>query len=168
MCWKIDKKEFKSNPEKYHKVAEEDIVVYKFGKEIDKKFFPSYKINFGYEPNYLSDKVEIKLNKDGVCYHGTRCFYSNEGYHSYSEECEIIKYLYNVGVYSKISNGNRLDYYEFETPFIGKFIIPNGTEYYENEDGEIVSSQIMWTGKGIYFSDIESKSLIKFKELCVG
>ena len=55
---------------------------------------------------------------------------------------------------------------------IGKFIIPKGTEYYENEYGEIVSSQIVWTGECMSLSELKKNSYepIKFKDLrlCVG
>ena len=168
MCWSIGIKEFNENPEKYHKIAEEDITVYKFGIKYNKKFLPAYQDDFGYEPNIRNDKVEIKLIKDGKSYHGTCYFYVNEGYHSYSEKCHLLNDSCDVGVYSKIFDEKYLDFYTLVDDFIGKFIIPKGSEFYENEDGEIVSSNIMWTGEGIYFSDIDINNTIKLKELCVG
>ena len=169
MCWRIDKKTFKKNPEKYHKIAEEDIVVYKFGWESDGNFFPCYYLEFGYEPNSINEKVSLKLIDKGerVCI-GTYYNYIDEGYHSYSGECGIINSFYDIGVYSKNDNEKQFDFYQCDT--IGKFIIPKGTEYYENEDGEIVSSNIIWTGKIKYITDIKTSTEIKLKDLniCIG
>lgn len=164
MCWRIDKKTFKKNPEKYHKIAEEDIVVYKFGLKIDGKFFPSYYPEFGYEPNSINEKVSLKLIKKGgrVCL-GTYYDYIDEGYHSYSRECGIINSFYDIGVYSKNDSEKNLDFYWCEG--IGKFIIPKGSEYYENEDGEIVSSNIIWTGEYHLISNIKCDNKAQFKDL---
>ena len=46
MCWFINKTEFEDNPNQYHKVAEEDIFVYKIGDVINGKFFPYFKCDF--------------------------------------------------------------------------------------------------------------------------
>ena len=55
MCWTIDKELFKNNPENYHKVAEKDIIVYKFGKVRDGDI------------NILSYFIKICLFKYTVC-----------------------------------------------------------------------------------------------------
>ena len=172
MCWRIEKKLFNKNPEKYHKIAEEDITVYKFGCKIDGKFFPSYYPEFGYEPNSINDKVSLKVIKKRIVYLGTHYDYIDEGYHSYSGECGIINSFYDIGVYSKNDNEKNLDYYWGED--IGVFIIPKGTEYYENEDGEIVSSNIIWIDQFKYLTDIKASTEIKLKNIktlkniCVG
>lgn len=52
---------------------------------------------------------------------------------------------------------------------VGKFIIPKGTEYIENDNGEIVSSCIKWTGSCLNSKDIlYNKEHKKFRSLCVG
>lgn len=167
MCWKIENHKYFNNPEKYHKISEEDIVVYKFGWENDGKFFPSYYPEFGYEPNSINDKVSLKVIKEGRVCIGTYYNYIDEGYHSYSRECGIINSFNDIGVYSKNDSEKNLDYYDFDDPFIGKFIIPKGSEYYENEDGEIVSSNIIWTGQFKYITDIniESFAIIRLKDI---
>ena len=167
MCWRIDKVEYEKNPNCYHKVAEEDVIVYKVGKLMNGKFFPSYYSEFGYEPNSNNDKVSLKLIKKGGTCLGDHCNYIDEGYHSYSGKCELIKSFYDICVYPKFYNERCLDYYDFDDPFIGEFIIPTGTEYYENEEGEIVSSNIIWTGKIKYLINIniESFTRIRLKDI---
>ena len=71
-------------------------------------------------------------------------------------------YVYNKGK-ATIRIGKYVD-----VTTIAKFIIPKGTEYYENEEGEIVSSQIMWTGQYVQHNTIQQWENIAFKELCVG
>lgn len=128
MCWEINKKKFDNNPEKYHKIAEEDITVYKFGDvyQDDGNFHPCVHDAFKYRPNVLNKEIKLNLetyeNISFVIFE----YYIDEGYHSYSYCKEGLHLL---------SHHN------------GKFIIPKGSEYYQNEYGEIVSSNIMWTGE---------------------
>lgn len=145
MCWSINKIEFESNPEKYHKIAEEDITVYKFGHILDGKFIPYFKCDFTYTVNSLNEEVKLILEEyDEIFFDSLGLRLINEGYHSYVNEEKafyelkilIDSYYSNYGKTSCVVNYS-----------ISKFIIPKGSEYYENEDGEIVSSQLMWTGE---------------------
>ena len=128
MCWTIDKNEFVKFPKSYHKIADKDIFVYKYGKvsEDDNCFHPYVKKCFSYKPNVLNEKIKINLEEDEDMYLHYVYYYIDEGYHSYSYCKEGLHLL---------SHHN------------GKFIIPKGSEYYQNEYGEIVSSNIMWTGE---------------------
>ena len=140
MCWTINKDKFSENPDKYHKVAEEDIVVYKVGKNKGGKFFPFFVDNFPYIAHNTNEKVKLVLEDMSNFIDGTNIIM--KGYHSY---VNIDK------VYDEIKKMRLFDeniVYGFS---VGKFIIPKGVEYYDNNKGEIVSSQLIWTG------DIELK-----------
>lgn len=157
MCWEIKRCKFDKNPEKYHKIAKKDIFVYKIGYEEDNGFSPYFRDEFIYKPNIFND--EIKLHMKIWCF---ETFGINEGYHSYSGECFIEQYCkYDdfVGIYSH-RNGKVITYdctkYDIEEKnikikmaSIGKFIIPKGSEYYKNGDGEIVSSKLIYSGENI-------------------
>ncbi len=123
MCWRIDKLAYCRDSKKYHKIADKDLYVYKYGKasKEDNCFHPYFKGHFSYKPNVLNEEVKLFLASLHSIYT------IDEGYHSYDNSCIESFYL--------------------SASHIGKFIIPEGTEYYINDDGEIVSSQIMWTGE---------------------
>ena len=135
MCWIIDRELFKNNPENYHKVAEKDIIVYKFGKVREGNFIPFYRNNYTYISKCNNIRVELKLHYNvsiNLIYFG---------YHSYLEKDYVI---------NKIIDLQKTKFLYSIYPFIvGKFIIPKGTEYYINADKEIVSSSIIWTGEGL-------------------
>lgn len=136
MCWVIGKNTYLNNPDKYRKVAKEDIEVYKFGKVKDESFHPFYLSEFTYAAHTLNDEVELILIESSEYYKNKK--FIREGYHSYSSRDKAIDRI----------NKER---FLFETTSqvgisIGKFIIPKGTEYYEHKDGSIVSSQLIWTG----------------------
>ena len=63
MCWKINKKEFDNNPEKYHRIADKDITVYKFGNRTDNKFNPIFVNTFSYSVNSLNKEVKLVLEE---------------------------------------------------------------------------------------------------------
>ena len=162
MCWSINKIECESNPEKYHKIAEEDITVYKFGVQNSNIFLSIYQTNFWYEPNKSNKLIKLEwLEFNQVI---------REGYHSYSGECKIdnINIVHDPNVfkiYSKDKKNNKYVINAYVHEKIGVFIIPKGTEYYENEKGEIVSSTIIWTGNCNINEDLrEEFQEIKIKD----
>ena len=153
MCWKIIKKNFDKNPEKYHRIADKDITVYKFGERTDDKFYPIFQYKYGYSLNALNKEIRLVLEETDEFFGGTRKII-NSGYHSYSEEYFIcINWVSHtcLSEVASITSSNIID----------KFLIPKGTEYYENEVGEIVSSQIMWTGERYHINE-------QNKIICVG
>ena len=171
MCCEIKKKEFNENPDKYHKVAEKDIEVYKIGCWKNKGFSPYYCDTFIYKPNIPNKEIKLVMNNRACL----NIFYIDEGYHSYSGECFVE--LFNkdvnfVGVFSigsilkkpKVKKKNIIYFDKIyfihehidDSFIIGKFIIPKGTEYYKNEVGEIVSSNIIWTGEYIPLNKLET------------
>lgn len=175
MCWTIDKNEFDKNPKSYHKIADEDIFVYKYGNvfEDDNCFHSCFKKCFSYKPNVLNEKIKLNLEEDEDIYLQYAYYNINEGYHSYSGEC---KYFYEIWPRGKIFCVETInkekptsfigDYFD-KTNIIGEFIIPKGTEFYENEFGDIVSTQLVWTGKIKHLIDIklEEYTKVKFKDI---
>ena len=64
MCWKIDSKKSGKNPDDYHKIAKENIAVFKFGwaNNIDNVFQPYFMIDAEYKPNVRNEEIELKYN----------------------------------------------------------------------------------------------------------
>lgn len=132
------------------KTAKNDIVVYKLGYVTEEGFSSLYQ-NYIYVPREINTEVKIrpfihnyniyKLEKEqyGIVY---------EGYHSYKEITMPYSELY---IDSRMVHlGKTVDRISlFNLYHIATFIIPKGSEYYENEDGELVSSNIIYTGKYI-------------------
>lgn len=139
MCW-IGKCDVKT--------AKNDIVVYKVGYMSEKGFLSLY-LNYTYVPKEVNKEIKIdpfiynygeyKPKKERSC-----SIYT--GYHSYKEisapysELSILSRLVHFG-----RTVNRIGL--FNRYYVATFIIPKGSEYYENEDGELVSSNIIYTGK---------------------
>ena len=133
------------------KIAERDIIVYKLGYVIEAtKEFRSLYQNYTYYPKELNKVVtlvpvifttevsKLQPSETGMIY---------EGYHSYksiSLPFNRLGYsfrfiLLGTIIKERISICN--SYY------IATFIIPKGSNYFENDRGEIVSSNIIYTGK---------------------
>lgn len=139
------------------KIAERDFYVYKLGCVSDKGFNSLYQ-DFLYIPRVLNEKVEMspiiphyysiyKLLKEqyGIIY---------EGYHSYRDIAMPYSdlSLHSRTIYlGKIAENIRLH----NIYSIAAFIVPKGSEYYENDNGEIVSSDIIYTGKYVKIGNSE-------------
>ena len=112
-------------------IAEEDITCYKvFRKGYFKKDsngnvikIASYFRFYTYYINKLCRTIKIRIQYDKY----KKVYFINEGYHSYIDQA-VAKY--------KIKNSDT---------FILKCIIPKGTKYAENRDGELVSSTMIIT-----------------------
>ncbi len=138
------------------KIAERDFYVYKLGRVSDKGFNSLYQ-DFLYIPRVLNEKVEMrpiiphysiyKLLKEqyGIIY---------EGYHSYRD---IAMPYSDLGLHSRtIYLGKIVENIRLNNSYsIATFIIPKGSEYYENNNGEIVSSNIIYTGKYVKIGNSE-------------
>lgn len=162
MCWSIDKNRPLKGLKEYSRKTAKDITVYKIGDIKDNKFIPYYHYDFYYLSNKSNDEVKLKLEEiDDKIIIG-------DGYHSYSKDCYIYKVSDNEGIYIYNDKNESFDTYIsiIRAKFIGKFIIPKGSVYYENEDGEIVSSQIIWTGESFPIINLpKSNSDIIFNKL---
>lgn len=128
------------------KIAKRDFYVYKLGYAASNGFCSLYQ-NFIYVPGVINKRVKMspvipnysiyKLRKEqyGGIY---------EGYHSYKDIAMPYSDLgsyYRTIYLGKIEEVIRLN----NIYSIATFIIPKGSEYYENKAGEIVSSSIIYT-----------------------
>lgn len=125
------------------KIAERDFYVYKVGQVLWNSVFVSKIRKYYYTPKFCYGTIPLI---DEVLY-GNLCIIK-KGYHSYkwiaidnTDPCN--RYLY-LGSYYNTSKEKLSSY---EHCCIATFIVPKGAKYFENEDGHIVSSDIIYTGK---------------------
>lgn len=126
------------------KIAKRDITVYKLGRISENNFISLYK-DYTYEIKKTNKEIELKpdifcdseLDFIGAIYKGYHSYIYISMPYSGLELCSRAIYL-----------GKRLHYLSLCNPYyVAAFIIPKGSEYYENSKGEIVSSNIIYTGK---------------------
>ena len=138
MCWT-------GNATAIKKIAERDFYVYKIGKIICNNIFISDIRGYNYIPKCPNKIVPL------VPYHLYGGSYRiDSGYHSY-KWIALDDYYPNfrclcLGSYDPALRES-LEGYKFCC--IATFIVPKGAEYFENEHGHIVSSEIIYTGKYI-------------------
>lgn len=131
MCWsgfKVQKK-----------VAEKDIEVYKIGLVQDNRFICEFQ-DFSYEKGVVNKELVLKEESHWFGY-----ITINEGYHSYKRVS--IRFNSLLGKIKCIYRGYIIQPYLDDLYHLATFIIPKGSIYYENRDGEIVSSNIVYTGR---------------------
>lgn len=132
------------------KIAEKDIVVYKLGYVLENsELFNSLYHGYNYHPKGLNRTVTLapivgSITLPHLSQFDVGIIYS--GYHSYRS---ISLSFMGLGSSSRIIFlGNIIDRISlYNDYYVATFIIPKGTEYYENNQGEIVSSNIVYTGK---------------------
>ena len=132
-------------------IAKKNIKVYKIGTYAnDTSFNPFFYREFEYPVNEIKfEKVEF-----------TNVIY--KGFHSYIM-CELVCYNTNVNVYScKNPIYCSLLPYKGSKIYLGEFIIPKGTTYCINNNGEVVSDRLMYTGNHI---EINSDKIYNSKDL---
>lgn len=131
------------------KIARRDIVVYKIGC-ISKNIFTSLYQNYVYEIGKINKNVvlvpDMRYNVNGVFRIEDPLCAIYRGYHSYTS---ISMSYYDLDFYSRtIYLGKRPHTMWLKNYwYIATFIIPKGSNYFENDMGEIVSSNIIYTGK---------------------
>lgn len=127
------------------KVAEKDFYVYKIGKIVWNTIFVSDVRGFLYAPKRPNRAVSLIVQ----IISRTK-YIIQEGYHSYKwiaiDNTNPRERCLHLGNYDPILKEN-LSLYEHCC--IATFIVPKGAEYFENKYGEIVSSDIIYTGKYI-------------------
>lgn len=134
------------------KVAKRDITVYKLGFISENNFISLYQ-DYIYEIKKINKEIELKPDlfyKDGLGDNGA----IYKGYHSY---------VYISMPYSGLDSYCRIIYLGkkphcirlLNLYYVAAFIIPKGSEYYENSKGEIVSSNIIYTGKYVKIGNSE-------------
>ena len=143
MCWIEALRNVK------YQVADKDIKVYKIVKCADKRSCVSIIQNFNYTANTLYKVSTLEYaavnRRPGV-------IKIEKAYHSYTGVQFICNSTFRVvkGVYrcKSIILGNRRMLMSFENDgYIATFIIPKGATYIINTKGEIVSNQIIYTGR---------------------
>ena len=134
MCWA-------SSNTAVRKIAERNFYVYKIGQVLWNGIFVSYLRHYDYVPKFHNIKVPLIILTPYINI-------IQGGYHSYkwvaidnSNPRERCLYL---GNYDDALKENIALY---EHCCIATFVVPKGSEYYENEYGHIVSSDIIYTGK---------------------
>lgn len=142
MCWT-------GNATAIKKIAERDFYVYKIGKIVWNNIFVSDIRGYNYVPKCPNKIVPL------VPYHLYGGSYRiDRGYHSY-KWIALDDYYPNfrclcLGSYDPALRES-LEGYKFCC--IATFIVPKGAEYFENECGHIVSSEIIYTGKYLRISN---------------
>ena len=142
MCWV-------GNDTAIKKIAERDFYVYKIGKVIKDDIFVSNIRGYSYIPkcpNRIVSLIPYNLYVDSNII--------DAGYHSYKwiaiDNTNPYERCLYLGNYDNALKENLLLY---RYCCIGTFIVPKGAEYYVNEFGRIVSSEIIYTGKYLRISN---------------
>ena len=135
------------------KIADKDIEVYKVFLEADKQSCVSCVQGFVYEANTLYKMPSIEM---GRTYINRICYISNvicvyKAYHSYTKVSHTIKRTGEKDYphkYKGLIVGNELAPIKIDNSYyVATFIIPKGSQYAINWKGEIISNQIIYTGK---------------------
>ena len=124
------------------RIARRDITVYKLGRILKNEFISLYQ-DYTYEIKSINEEITLIPLKHPTFY--PLCMI-REGYHSY---ISISMPYSKLGLFSrKVYLGKNLSTLWLCNPYyIATFIIPKGSKYFENIYGEIVSSNIIYTGK---------------------
>ena len=133
------------------RIARRDIAVYKMGS-ISENIFISLYQNYIYEIGKLNKDIvlvpDMRYDINGVFRIEDPLCSIYRGYHSYTS---VSMSYSDLGLCSRTIYLGKLphtlwlkNYY-----YIATFIIPEGSNYFENDRGEIVSSNIIYTGKYI-------------------
>ena len=134
-------------------IADKDIEVYKVVCEANKQSCKSCVQGFMYEANTLYKIPSIELKKSYMyrTYGIISINEVQETYHRYTKIQPTLRGLYEKNSIYKsrgIIFGNQLRAIRLDNPYyVATFIIPKGSQYAINWKGEIVSNQIMYTGK---------------------
>ena len=147
MCWIENTRSFDLQ------IANRDIEVYKIVSDASKLLCESLIQRFVYEANikYAMDAMELEeSNLDGA-FCMADLIYITKAYHSYTKIRFTLKKPCSpcsIPEYKGIIAGNLLMPIRIDNPYyVATFVIPKGSQYAVNWKGEIVSNQIMYTGK---------------------
>lgn len=147
MCWTEIKERLDIQ------VADKNIEVYKIVLEATKQSCKSYIQGFIYEFNtiYKIPSMELKRTSISSAFAISNIIYVEKAYHSYANIGFTLKEPRMADPISKskgIIVGNLLAPIRINNPlYVATFIIPKGSEYAINWKGEIISNQILYTGK---------------------
>ena len=147
MCWIENTRSFDLQ------IANRDIEVYKIVSDASKLSCESLIQGFVYKANigYAMDAMEFEESSFDSAFCPTDLIYITKAYHSYTKIRFTLKNPcspYQKHEYKGIIAGNLLIPIRIDNHYyIATFVIPKGSQYAVNWKGEIVSNQIMYTGK---------------------
>ena len=147
MCWIEDTKSFDLQ------IANRDIEVYKIVSDASKQSCKSLIQGFIYEANigYAMDAMELEESGLSDTFCNANLIYITKAYHSYTKIRFTLKKPYDpcsTPEYKGIIAGNLLMPIRINNHYyVATFVIPKGSQYAVNWKGEIVSNQIIYTGK---------------------
>lgn len=147
MCW-IERKENVDI-----QIADKDIEVYKIISNADKQSCKSIIKGFIYKANIKYEMPFMELEKTSFScdFLNTDLIYIGKAYHSYTKIRFTLKKPYSLCSpleYKGIIAGNLLMPIRIDNSYyVATFVIPKGSQYAINWKGEIVSNQIIYTGK---------------------
>lgn len=134
-------------------IADKDIEVYKIVSDADKQSCKSIIQEFIYKVDIRYEISAMKLIATSLSspFGTTDSIYIEKAYHSYTKIRFTLKKPYEPNsdfVYKGIIAGNLLMPIRIDNPYyMATFVIPKGSQYAINWKGEIVSNQIIYTGK---------------------
>ena len=147
MCWIENTRSFDLQ------IADRDIEVYKIVSDASKLSCKSFIQGFIYETNirYAMDAMELEESGLGNAFCNANLIYITKAYHSYTKIRFTLKKPcspYPKNGYKGIIAGNLLMPIRIDNPYyVATFVIPKGSQYAVNWKGEIVSNQIIYTGR---------------------
>lgn len=141
MCW-IERQE-----NIHMQIADKDIEVYKVVLEASKQSCKSCVLGFIYKTNTIYKIPSIQIRRTSIF--NSIIFCVEEAYHSYTKIQYTLKSVNDSFFKVKgIIFGNQIVPLSFNNPYyVATFVIPKGSQYAVNLEGEIISNQIMYTGK---------------------
>lgn len=143
MCW-IEKQE-----NIHMQIADKDIEVYKVVLEASKQSCKSCVLGFIYKTNTIYKIHSIQIRRTSIL--NSIIFCVEEAYHSYTKIQYTLKSVTVNDSFFKVKGiifGNQIVPLSFNNPYyVATFVIPKGSQYAVNLEGEIISNQIVYTGK---------------------
>lgn len=132
-------------------IADKDIEVYKVVFEANKQSCKSCVRGFIYEANTIYKIPPVKIEKTYICkaFGVSNIISVEKAYHSYTKLQYTLKKVDKKStIYKGIIVGRHLMSIKIDNPYyVATFIIPKGSQYAVNWSGEIISNQIIYTGK---------------------
>ena len=133
------------------RIARRNITVYKMGS-ISGNIFISLYQNYIYKKGKINKDIilvpDMRYEVNGVFRIEDPLCAIYKGYHSFTS---ISMSYSDLGLYRRTISLGKIPYILWlkNYCYIATFIIPEGSNYFENNRGEIVSSNIIYTGKYI-------------------
>lgn len=130
-------------------IADKDIEVYKIVFRANKQSCKSCIQGFMYEANTIYKMPYIYMRYERKVYGTPNIVRVEKAYHSYTKiQYTLKKVDIESTIYKGIIAGKQLMSVRFDNPYyVATFIIPKGSQYAVNWSGEIISNQIIYTGK---------------------